>query len=383
MATPTTSSDAALSAIPPHTTTPSAPTNTADPTTPSQQQTPSQSTTTSSHTHILPAPFNTPSNSPTSPAPTLITQGAEALVYRTTFLSASTPAALKFRPSKPYRHATLDARLTKQRVLAEARVLVKLAALRNDPANEVNVPAVLALEWDVARKVKGGGGASALGVRGGEAGGTTAAARGGAWLLMEWIEGDSVKDLLRRFDAWVGVLKGRDRKKTDGDGDGDRVEDDAVVKRRKIQQDEEEENIKALLRPIGRAVGAMHSQGGVIHGDLTTSNIMIRPVSQPTPQSTTSSSSPSSPSSPPDLTGEIYLIDFGLATQSTQEEDRAVDLYVLERAFGSTHPRQENWFDAEVLQSPDGYRGSFKGAGVVLKRLEEVRLRGRKRSMVG
>ena len=77
------------------------------------------------------------------------------------------------------------------------------------------------------------------------------------------------------------------------------------------------------------------------------------------------------------------LIDFGLATQSIQDEDRAVDLYVLERAFGSTHPRQEGWFNEEVLQSADGYRGSFKGSQIVLKRLEEVRLRGRKRSMLG
>jgi len=58
-------------------------------------------------------------------------------------------------------------------------------------------------------------------------------------------------------------------------------------------------------------------------------------------------------------------------------------LYVLERAFGSTHPRQEGWFDAEVLQSQDGYRGSYRGANVVLKRLEEVRQRGRKKSMIG
>ncbi|KAK5063097.1 hypothetical protein LTR84_005173 [Exophiala bonariae] len=346
---------------------------------PEQQPSQLTPTTTTTFTHALPAPFNTPSSSST-PAPTLITQGAEALLYRTTFLTASTPAALKFRPSKPYRHATLDARLTKQRVLAEARVLVKLASLRNDPTNEVNVPAVLALEWDVARKVKGGGG---LGQRGGGGGGgkegQVNGARGGAWLLMEWIEGASVKDLLRGFDGWVAGLKGR-VEKTDG---GDAVEDDAVVKRRKIQQQQEheEENIKALLRRIGRAVGALHSQGGVIHGDLTTSNIMIRPLSSSSPSS--SPPSTSSSSLPPDLTGAIYLIDFGLATQSMQDEDRAVDLYVLERAFGSTHPRQEDWFDAEVLQSTDGYRGSFKGAGVVLKRLEEVRLRGRKRSMVG
>ncbi|KAL8800781.1 MAG: hypothetical protein Q9200_007144 [Gallowayella weberi] len=79
------------------------------------------------------------------------------------------------------------------------------------------------------------------------------------------------------------------------------------------------------------------------------------------------------------LEGEIVLIDFGLATQSTQDEDKAVDLYVLERAFGSTHPELEEGFQ-EVLMA---YGESYKGAKVVLKRLEEVRMRGRKKSMLG
>ena len=34
------------------------------------------------------------------------------------------------------------------------------------------------------------------------------------------------------------------------------------------------------------------------------------------------------------------LIDFGLSYTSTLAEDRAVDLYVLERAFGSAHAEE-------------------------------------------
>jgi TP53 regulating kinase-like protein len=83
--------------------------------------------------------------------------------------------------------------------------------------------------------------------------------------------------------------------------------------------------------------------------------------------------------SSPSMEGEIVMIDFGLASQSVQDEDRAVDLYVLERAFGSSHPRTEKFFE-EVLV---GYRESYKGAGPALKRLEDVRMRGRKRSMIG
>ncbi|KAI4253064.1 MAG: hypothetical protein LQ352_003932 [Teloschistes flavicans] len=79
------------------------------------------------------------------------------------------------------------------------------------------------------------------------------------------------------------------------------------------------------------------------------------------------------------LDGEVVLIDFGLAAQSVQDEDKAVDLYVLERAFGSTHPELEEDFK-QVLEA---YGKSYKGARVVLKKLEEVRMRGRKKSMIG
>ncbi|KAK5101772.1 serine/threonine-protein kinase bud32 [Lithohypha guttulata] len=313
-------------------------------------------------THTLPTPFTR-----TSPPPILLTQGAEALVYKTHFLDLSSPAILKFRPSKAYRHPTLDARLTKQRVLAEARVLVKLAGVTD--AAELRVPGVLGLEWDVGRKVKGAGGEGVVRVKRGEdlqgektedreVQGRVVAA--GAWILMEFIEGRSVKELLRGVDEWAKRL-------------GERISQE---EREKVEGD-----VKALLRAIGRTVAAMHFKGGVVHGDLTSSNIMVRPRKHE--QVNGHGHVEGSDTKPPDLSGEIVLIDFGLATQSIQDEDRAVDLYVLERAFGSTHPKQEDWFDAEVLQHSEGYRGTFKGANVVLKRLEEVRLRGRKRSMIG
>jgi TP53 regulating kinase-like protein len=38
------------------------------------------------------------------------------------------------------------------------------------------------------------------------------------------------------------------------------------------------------------------------------------------------------------------LIDFGLSSQAQYAENYAVDLYVLERAFGSTHPASEGLF---------------------------------------
>lgn len=217
------------------------------------------------------------------------------------------------------------------------------------------MPAILALDWDLTR-----------GKRGVDDG-----IPGGAWLLMEWVEGRSVKDLLREWDA----VQKRIEQESQGGGQVGGAK-------------EREEDVRRLLRRVGRAVGVMHAKGGVVHGDLTSSNIMVRPVEKQEANGPFAGGHESGEEREPekgvvDLEGQIVLIDFGLATQSVQDEDRAVDLYVLERAFGSTHPRQEGWFKEEVLESQEGYTGSFKGANVVLKRLEEVRMRGRKRSMVG
>ena len=91
------------------------------------------------------------------------------------------------------------------------------------------------------------------------------------------------------------------------------------------------------------------------------------------------------------------LIDFGLSFHSTLVEDKAVDLYVLERAFASTHPESEPMF-ASVLSAYGERMG--KEWPAIRRRLDDgeilcikdrietditpsVRLRGRKRSMVG
>lgn len=62
------------------------------------------------------------------------------------------------------------------------------------------------------------------------------------------------------------------------------------------------------------------------------------------------------------------LIDFGLAYTSTLVEDKAVDLYVLERAFVSTHPDSEPMFFA-VLEAYK--KGLGKDWTAVERRLED------------
>ncbi|KAJ5561316.1 hypothetical protein N7461_000077 [Penicillium sp. DV-2018c] len=269
----------------------------------------------------LPTPFNN-----TSPPPTLLTQGAEAHLYKTVSLNPSIPAALKIRPSKPYRHPILDRRLTRQRIIQEARCLAKLVR------EGVSVPALLAIDWAG---------------HGGEEGGW-----GGAWLMMEWIEGLVVRVVLEKWEAWMKGQTGLDAK---------RVE-------------EEEMRVRGLLRKMGAAIGVLH-KAGVVHGDLTTSNLMLRPFGNGNGDGDEIMDDDGYPS----MEGDVVLIDFGLSSQSSQDEDRAVDLYVLERAIGSTHPRSEPMLEELI----SGYRDSYKGAVSALKRLEDVRMRGRKRSMLG
>jgi TP53 regulating kinase-like protein len=73
------------------------------------------------------------------------------------------------------------------------------------------------------------------------------------------------------------------------------------------------------------------------------------------------------------------MIDFGLSYISTLPEDKGVDLYVLERAFLSTHPNSESlvlllpFYDLlfkfdNVLKHYGKYS---KNSGAVLKKLEE------------
>ncbi|KAM0333045.1 hypothetical protein ACHAQA_001702 [Verticillium albo-atrum] len=272
-----------------------------------------------------------------SAPPTLITQGAEARLYKTTYLLPSRPAALKYRPPKPYRHPTLDARLTRARILAEARVLHKC---RRDA---VPVPAVLALD-DAA-----------------------------GWLMLEWISGPPVRVAVNEWlDRWHPVRRGATLGGIPEEEEERQTEDGrpSAAAEKRIQDDE---GLKSLMRRVGAAVGKLH-KSGIVHGDLTTSNMMLRPA-KPTAANGTESEGNNV------LAGDVVLIDFGLASQSTADEDRAVDLYVLERAYGSTHPRAETLFP-ELLE---GYKESLpaKQSVLVLRKLEDVRMRGRKRSMVG
>ncbi|XP_071329202.1 EKC/KEOPS complex subunit TP53RK [Trachinotus anak] len=123
-------------------------------------------------------------------------------------------------------------------------------------------------------------------------------------------------------------------------------------------QDRDQE-LERLAQRVGQILAKMHDED-VIHGDLTTSNMLLR-------------------RGPEDQESDLVLIDFGLSYISALPEDKSVDLYVLEKAFLSTHPNTEALFQ-ELLRS---YTAASSKSSAVIKKLDEVRLRGRKRSMVG
>lgn len=94
---------------------------------------------------------------------------------------------------------------------------------------------------------------------------------------------------------------------------------------------------------IANNIGLLHS-GDCIHGDLTTSNMMLRQ---------SKISLVDKPIVVEDFIvdlGTLYMIDFGLSSVSSKIEDKAVDLYVLKRAFISTHPGSEPLFE-KIIES--------------------------------
>jgi len=71
--------------------------------------------------------------------------------------------------------------------------------------------------------------------------------------------------------------------------------------------------------------------------------------------------------------GQCVLIDFGLASTSSEVEARGVDLHVFFQTLESTMEDFEELKAAFIR----GYAGAFPGADEVLSREHEVELRGR------
>jgi Kae1-associated kinase Bud32 len=101
-------------------------------------------------------------------------------------------------------------------------------------------------------------------------------------------------------------------------------------------------------KEIGRKVGILHANG-IIHSDLTTSNMIHG-------------------------NGKVHFIDFGLSFVSTKAEDKAVDLHLLAQALESRHHEISKECISAVIE---GYKEGNPEWAQVLERLEKVEKRGR------
>jgi TP53 regulating kinase and related kinases len=121
------------------------------------------------------------------------------------------------------------------------------------------------------------------------------------------------------------------------------------VKVRDLVSHLSEEECWSLFKRIGRMVGHLHLSG-IIHGDLTTSNMIKN-------------------------RDRVVFIDFGLGEVSSESEKRGVDLNLMRRMLSSTHYELQ-----ELLQGAfdEGYKDTMGlEAESVFQRLEDIKRRGR------
>jgi len=110
----------------------------------------------------------------------------------------------------------------------------------------------------------------------------------------------------------------------------------------------DDKNRKGVAEELGKAVGLLH-KNGIVHGDLTTSNMILKD-------------------------DKIFFIDFGLGDSSNRIEDLATDLSVLKEAFKSTHFKYLDLLWESFIK---GYKQTNDNFNKVLDTLNDIEKRGR------
>lgn len=101
-----------------------------------------------------------------------------------------------------------------------------------------------------------------------------------------------------------------------------------------------------ILQQIGKQVARLH-ENNIIHGDLTTSNTILKE-------------------------NKVFIIDFGLGFISSRIEDKAVDLHLIKQALEAKHFQNHEKLFTHFLK---GYK--FHDSKQVLEQLKKVESRGR------
>ncbi len=112
-----------------------------------------------------------------------------------------------------------------------------------------------------------------------------------------------------------------------------------------------EQSRQDICTEIGESVGRLHGWG-IIHGDLTTSNMILDPENK------------------------IVFVDFGLGEKSTDTESQGVDLHLMKRSLESTHFRFAEECFLNVIEGYSRIVGS-KTAKKIHGKIEEIENRGR------
>jgi len=111
--------------------------------------------------------------------------------------------------------------------------------------------------------------------------------------------------------------------------------------------DLEKEKQEEICKKIGEQIAKLHDKD-IIHGDLTTSNMILKD-------------------------DKVFFIDFGLGFHSKREEDKAVDLHLIKQALEAKHFQNSEMLFFKLLE---GYQTS-ENADPILHQLVKVEARGR------
>jgi TP53 regulating kinase and related kinases len=203
----------------------------------------------------------------------LLYKGAEADVILSVWQGLD--AVYKVRKPLPYRLSVLDHAIRRQRTIHEAEMIHQ--------SKRAGVPAPFLYNVDVP--------------------GTT--------LVMEYVQGDRVRDLIPSMPK---------------------------------------QELDQVFLLFGREAAKLHASG-IMHGDLTTANVIRRK-------------------------GGLVFIDFGLSIRTTRLEDHAVDLRLIKETLVGAHPQ----VSAAALDAlARGYESVVgpERARAVMKQLQNIERRGR------
>ncbi len=103
----------------------------------------------------------------------------------------------------------------------------------------------------------------------------------------------------------------------------------------------------AVCRKAGETIARLHT-ADLVHGDLTTSNMILRG-------------------------GRLVMIDFSLGEKTRSVESKGVDLRLLKEALTSAHRHGPEYYEAVVRT----YRRRYPKAAEVLAKVREIEERGR------